>query len=93
MKLWVRSQDKELLLQTKVVEIEFFSEEAFTLINTRFNGKNVNLGKYETKKRALEVLDEIQQRLMPYSEVMQDNEGITISYKNISTIIYEMPKE
>ena len=75
----MRSQDKELLLQTKVFEIEFFSEEAFTLINTRFNGKNVNLGKYETKKRALEVLDEIQNILETRNDVNQ--------------MVYEMPQE
>ncbi len=46
-----------------------------------------NLGTYATKERALEVLDKIQQ--------FMDNIGIANSSiaKEISSVIYEMPKE
>lgn len=78
MSLWIRSQDRELLMKSP----EF-----------RYNQKNDNhsilaydtmgvyriLGTYKTKERALEVLDEIQ--------------NILIDYSKMSRVVYEMPKE
>lgn len=60
MNFWVRSQDKECLIKTNIVEMEYFGDECTVLINTRFDGKIVSLGRYETKERVLEILDEIQ---------------------------------
>lgn len=38
-------------------------------------------------------LDEIQKLLMPIIEYKQEVDTLTINYKNIDTVIYEMPKE
>ena len=82
MELWIRSQDKECLLKTDIVEMEYFGEECFVSINTRFDGKNASLGEYSTRERALEVLDEIQHKLITLCDSM-----------NRHLYVYEMPKE
>ena len=84
MELWIRRQDKECLLKTDIVEMEYFGEECFVSINTRFDGKNASLGEYSTRERALEVLDEIQDIL---EQVNDPN--LTI----LPILVYEMPEE
>lgn len=90
MELWIRSQDKNILCEAIHFEL---SSSGLSILGQNKVYYGVVLGTYKSKERALEVLDEIQSRLMPYSEIIQDTEGITISYKNVSVIIYEMPKE
>ena len=53
MKLWIRSQDREILLKVNELEIEENMIIAFD------NNKYQCLGTYKTKERSLEVLDEI----------------------------------
>lgn len=90
MELWIRSQNKLILQKVNAFLITQSDKDKWTIIDNQ----NLTIyGTYKSKERALEVLNEIQNRLMPYSEIIQDTEGITISYKNVSTIIYEMPKE
>ena len=65
MELWIRSQDREQLLKVNWIEIfndtlETDDEFTFTIICNRNS-----FGSFKTKKRALEVLDEIQKLLMP----------------------------
>lgn len=74
MELWIRSQDKECL--TKVGHL-FVSR-----YNTIKQDDDIDLGSYETKERALEVLDEIQNILAKRYLGYPNYEGI-----------YEMPKE
>ena len=64
MELWIRSQDKEVLILANHLDIYnvCFDEEVKTW-NIEESG--VNLGEYRTKERALEVLDEIQNRIKP----------------------------
>lgn len=61
MNLWVRSQDKEVL--TRVVDIWKDADENEIWSQSSFATKNC-LGIYKTKERALEVLDEIEERIM-----------------------------
>ena len=77
MELWIRSQDKEYL--EKVDKIELFDG-----LNNDWTLQSVYrvLGRYKTKERALEILDEIQNEL----------EKRHLGYPNY-TGIYEMPKE
>ena len=74
MELWIRSQDKNYLIPIKDV-ISIFSSSLFY--------QNIILGTYKTKERALEILDEIQEKVCPIGMV------------NLSeyAIVYEMPKE
>lgn len=83
MELWIRSQDKELL--TRVVDIwkdadknEIWSKSSFAIKNC--------LGIYKTKERALEVLDEIQERIMLINTInlAKDTDSL-IACKNVLT--------
>jgi hypothetical protein len=81
MKLWIRSQNKELFLEVNMVYIDEH--------NNICDGRTNVLGKYKTKKRALEVLNGIQ-------EEISNGEFVSIGYEfNYCTksIVYEMPEE
>lgn len=73
----MRSQDKEVL--QKITSL-FVNDDGYIFSYDYINSNEVFLGKYKTKERALEVLDEIQQYiLLPNT----DN----------SAYVYEMPEE
>ena len=101
MELWVRSQDKNLLIA--VYGISLFQK---TIFASNKECKEFILGTYSTEKRALEVLDEIQEVLCPKVLIMKSKSQITISdnvnfvlpdncsYERIGdTYVYEMPEE
>ena len=62
MELWIRSQDKKKLCVAKFFELDNDETGIFC-----FNGESYSIfaGKYKTKERALEVLDEIENILQP----------------------------
>lgn len=108
MDLWIRSQDKQLLKIVNQLEV------CEDIDNTWFINDGDILGKYKTKERALEVLDEIQKILKPIT-MFVENETITSEelkalenswkyntplivnekseIRELSTYVYEMPKE
>ena len=86
MELWIRSQDKELLVKVKDIELGNFDEEKCLVANNL-----QNIGKYKTKERALEVLDEIQEaQLGNYHYRCPSNVKAS---NNENTIVYEMPHD
>ena len=98
MQLWIRSQDKYTLM--KIEEIQICENPD----GTWFMNAGLVLGKYKSKERALELLDEIQNILKPkfilqtqeiekpITEFISTVEQIK-DIKEISTYVYEMPKE
>ncbi len=83
--MWVRSQDKENLLNNPLrIYIKKSNKNIsdFEIKGTTYD-ECICLGVYKSKERALEVLDEIQKLLiaMPRTE-------IPFNY-----IVYQMPKE
>ena len=78
MELWIRSQDKTTLEKVSTIQLCENPDRSW-FFNTDLG---LILGKYKSKERALEVLDEIQ------NEISKKNLG----YPNY-TGIYEMPKE
>lgn len=79
-----------------ILEDTPYSEDKYMFIADHYK----NMGVYKTKKRALEVLDEIQKAILfsgaSYEEVKNLKEGITgfISTNTKSYVtIYEMPEE
>lgn len=83
MELWIRSQDKEVL--TRVIDIwkdadknEIWSKSSFAIKNC--------LGIYKTKERAIEVLDEIEERIMLINtiNIAKDRDSL-IACKNVLT--------
>lgn len=108
MELWIRSQDKDGLYEVDEVYIDerdYGNNDITYYIKT--NG--VLLGRYSSKERAIEVLDEIQRILHPTvfmsAEINTDDNNwvengiIYQKYKDnfniqeLSTYVYEMPKE
>lgn len=107
MELWIRSQDKTKLVCVNSIRIE----DTIDTNNNEFFilGSGYDLGIY-SKKRALEVLNEIQQLIQPtyittgYDYKCEDNPFDKLSFnlkmiptktevKELSTYVYEMPKE
>lgn len=102
MNLWIRSQDKKLLIP---INNALYIPQSRTGENFGIFYKDIMLG-YYTKERALEVLDEIHSLLNPiikYNqnipiETIQDRiyqlkQYTDIKIHELSTCVYEMPKE
>lgn len=86
MDLWIRSQDKKTLM--KIKRLYIFSNAIFS-VDTREN--EIILGTYKKDKRALGILDEIQDLLKGN---VDDNHINKFDIYNSDAIkIYEMPKE
>ena len=84
MDIWIRSQDKMNLVQIKQISINYQNNKQVIANYIPEMYENAGeyyelLGTYETKERALEVLEEIQ--------------DILIDYAKISRVVYQMPKE
>ena len=62
MELWIRSQNKETLIKCEKILVEK-GKDSFTLLNYIDTKNWFRLGNYKTKERALEVLDEIDERI------------------------------
>lgn len=106
MNLWVRSQDKRMLM--KVDNIFLNANYENKRICSYDGDYNTELGTYKTKERALEVLDEIQMLLQPiikYEPIVQEEFNPSYKYKHfvkvddnmeikeLSTFVYQMPAE
>ena len=110
MELWIRSQDKMNLVQIKQININYQNNKQVIANYIPETYENAGeyyelLGTYETKERALEVLDEIQNILKPKIIVQQGNpiaetlDSVVyrtpdeVEIKELSVVVYEMPKE
>lgn len=97
MELWVRSQNKEVLLNLKAIQyqnyklVEDETVEANILIGFYNYYDNEILAEYETKERALEILDEIQNKINLIN-LGHDFGSPMIDLKN-PTYIYQMPEK
>lgn len=84
MELWIRSQDRNSLNCVR---------------NIRINGLSIMcysgevLGEYSTRRRALEVLDEIQKFMIPKEREGEYEEIDLILKSHMIPRIYEMPEE
>lgn len=85
MELWIRSQNKDSLIKVEMVG------NTDGIIHSYLGVNKTVLGEYKSNKRALEILNEIQEaQLGNYHYRCPSN--ITVSRKE-DTIVYEMPKE
>ena len=111
MRLFIRSQNREKLIEFNGLVLYnpcFEMPDSETQICDSFEGE---IATYKTKKRALEVLDEIQKLMQPifsYTPIVKekhDEETMLLPYIKheqvgsktevieLSTCVYEMPKE
>ena len=112
MELWIRSQDKEKLINVNDVYISKYGKAYTVLLFNEVQEKEetnifVNcdewVGKYKSKERALEVLDEIQSILNLKDMYKYDRELVLKGWENVDEeqvkivrqqmSVYEMPKE
>lgn len=108
MDLWIRSQNRALLEKAETIKIAHYIKNK-KLTNTIVVNNDYIFGEYESKERALEVLDEIQEILKPRTIIKFENrprylEDGTISdvlapkecldySKQLINYVYEMPEE
>ena len=86
MELWIRSQDKMNLVKIRQISLNYQDNKQIIANYTPESYENSGvyyelLGTYETKGRALEILDEIQDLLQ------------NAYIRNANRIVYKMPKD
>ncbi len=90
--MWIRTQDKEALVYANNFYImKTRGEEKYEI--SYFDGDSfVKLGFYKSKERALEVLDDIQNKIEGNRVLIDAYGDIRIKKKDNNTV-YQMPKE
>lgn len=103
MELWIRSQEKERLIKP----IDYYIEESidyenksseFDIYALNLANDDIRIGTYQTKERALEVLDEIQKILIHDVNYKGSYEWLDIKFKGLMAksmigCVYQMPAE
>ena len=87
MNLWIRSQDKRILVE--VDEVYLNANYNNKVICYERNRESVNLGRYKSKERALEILDEI------HNMDIENNPNFMVNeyrHKPIR-VVYTMPQD
>ena len=91
MELWIRSQDKINLVKIRQISLNYSNKKQIIANYTPESYENSGvyyelLGTYKTKERALEVLDEIEERIMLINTInlAKDRDSL-IAYKNALT--------
>lgn len=96
MELWIRSQDKRTLLKTNRIDVD---DTDIICWDNDYRCSETYMGKYKTQKRALEVLDEIQNLMTPkirFNSIISTKKLEKYKSEFIpsnSIIVYEMPKD
>lgn len=90
--MWIRTQDKEALLKISHLDVYSLGENSWII-----EGCGNDLGTYKSKERAIEVLDEIQERISPKFNYKGNNEEVDLFIKmqflNSMIAVYQMPEE
>ena len=98
MELWIRSQDKHILMKVGSLEVDndiYDNENDFLITANRQDEKlSYILGTY-SEERALEVLDEIQKYINNKCEFLEREQHTSMgTYINKEQMrVYEMPQE
>lgn len=86
--MWIRSQDGKTL--AKVTRLAVVGRTIQNLPATGIEDDYDIMGKYESEKRAIEVLDEIEKRLFAYTEVYEKR---TDYHETRKHIVFQMPEK
>lgn len=103
MNLWVRNQDKTIFQKVDNLLISDGDNAGgtFNIYTNLLLAKNI-LGRYKTKERALEVLDEIEERIMLINtiNIVKDRDSLIACEKALTkekmkgiSYPYQMPKD
>lgn len=104
MNLWIRSQDGTILIKVDNLLIDDDNFHIYTHNHINNMQMTYTLGRYKTKERAIEVLDEIQNFIIKLSTLDMiglPNENVAKVFKkvldeeNMTSLkpVYQMPKE
>lgn len=97
--MWIRGQKRNVLLECVYFDIEEQLNSDYAITTTSIDFPMTTLGTYATKKRALEVLDEIERNINGYytyeEEQLDPSSNIVYKIKvdDVANIVYQMPKE
>lgn len=97
--MWVRSQDKTILIESSYFSVDNTRVFSGTSIEGDTVTGNILVGTYNSKERAIEVLDDIQKQLVNGTsgenfEYSYQGDGVyQINRKWISNSVYQMPEE
>lgn len=87
MGLWIRSQDKEILINTKRLFVNEVLENK-KIVGYSIDSGGIELGRYSTKAKALIVLDKIQKRI---NESIYINDIAEYEKEIYTKNVFEMP--
>ena len=92
--MWVRKQDKEALINCD----EFELVEGACQLKGKYiiEGKHYILGIYDSKEKALKVLDLIQNRIIKGNRITNVFNGYSMEYTNdynIENYVFQMPQD
>lgn len=82
MELWIRSQNKEVLAKVDVLYVEEGKKYSNIYDGYDIADDKRRYGRYKTRDKAIEVLSDIQHKMISLSDSM-----------NRQLYVYEMPKE
>lgn len=90
MDLWIRSQNKEILIKCDDIAITDNRIFGYSDKETEYEV----LGVYKTKNRALEVLDEIQKSILKgsFAKIINGS-GEDVDFITNPILVYQMPEE
>ena len=91
--MWVRTQDKMQLVKINEIHIKV-DEDGFVgiWVDDKKESLKYFLGTYKSKERAIEVLDEIQNKIEGKRVLIDAYGGIEIKKKD-NNKVYQMPEE
>ena len=105
MELWIRSQDREMLLKTTSLCMEIQNDVDPKLHTFNIFANGIRVGNYKSKERAIAILDEIQNilsckcLLKSYDNLTPEfNDNLIIQpcevhIEQLNDYVYEMPQE
>lgn len=88
--MWIRSQDKTILVKIESIYID--NLDTSKKIWGIKDSSKYNLGEYKTKKRALEILELVQNHIetLDYNKMLINQPEEQYNYESY---VFEMPKE
>ena len=86
--MWIRSQNREILINIKRLFVNEIVENK-KISGYSIDSGGIELGRFSTKQKALDVMDEIEKQL-------QNNNLISISYSGMykkPSVAFQIPKD
>ena len=86
--MWIRSQNKELLVDTKTLGIKHEVNDYCQILFKEFIDKYIVLGEYSTTEKALKVLDMVQETIEYGNKTIKKEKHELHTNK-----VFEMPQD